>query len=126
MRASEQFPTGKVTVEVTPLCIDGAAVAISGRLPRECNCPIALALDVAGFDNPRVGMGTFSAGPALKAAVVRRRRYNLPPAVATFIEHFDDNRGPAPITFEVDADDYCEVEDENDYAKLMAWEAEHE
>ena len=112
------FLTGKVEVEVTQRCIAGAAVALNGRLPRECNCPVALALDVAGFECPRVGFGTFTAGPGLAAAVDRRRRYKLPGEVATFIEHYDDGVEVAPFAFVVDADDYTEVEGRNDYASL--------
>lgn len=117
MRGLEQFPSGKVAVEVTPLCIEGAAVAINQRLSRQCNCPVALALSEAGFDSPVVSQCTFTAGPALAAAVTSRRQYRLPPAVTVFIEHFDDGRGPQPFAFEVDADNYCDVE-ENDFARL--------
>ena len=106
-----QFPTGKVEVEVTQHWIERAMVAMNGRLSRECNCPVAHAVAAAGFEHPKVSACTFTAGDATGFLHSKgtRRRYVLPFEAQRFIEHFDDNHGPAPITFEVDADDYVEV-----------------
>jgi len=105
------FPTGKVEVEVTQQWIDRAAVAINGRLSRECNCPVAHAVAAAGFEHPKVSAGTFTAGDATGYlhSGGKRRRYTLPRAAQRFIEQFDDNRAVEPTTFEIDADDYVEV-----------------
>ena len=105
------FLTGRVTVELTERHITAADRALNGRLSRECNCPVAHAVADAGFENPRVRSGTFTAGDTTGYlhSKGKRRRYALPPEVATFIEHYDDNRPVDPFTFTVDADDYVEV-----------------
>ena len=96
-------------IAVTQRNIDDGGRAASCRLSMECNCPIAVAVAEAGFCNPRVTMNTFTAGPALAAAVENRRRYRLPPEATTFIEHFDDSRHVEPFTFDVDDEDYTEL-----------------
>ena len=117
------FPTGKVTVEVTQQWIDRGRFAadVGCRLPRECNCPVSHAVADAGFDNARVMSATFTAGPAM-ASEPRRRRYRLPEAAQRFIQAFDDPHPTdhvEPFTFEVDADDYEQVLEGNDLARLM-------
>ena len=106
-----EFPTGKVEVEVSRHWIDRATLAINSALSRECNCPVAHAVAAAGFENPKVRAGTFTAGDTTGYlhSDGKRRRYVLPPEAATFIEHYDDDRPVEPFTFVVDADDYVEV-----------------
>ena len=122
-QAAPPFLTGKVTVEVTREWIDRGqlAVDIDCRLPRECNCPVSHAVAAAGFENPRVMSASFTAGPAM-ASEPRRRRYRLPEAAQGFIRAFDDacrTDHVEPCTFEVDADDYEQVLEGNDLARLM-------
>ena len=105
------FLTGRVLVDLTQDAIDAGNRAVACRLARECNCPVAHAVADAGFGNPKVSAGTFTAGDATGYLHSKgtRRRYALPPEVATFIEHYDDGRHVEPFTFTVDADDYVEV-----------------
>ena len=95
-------------IEVTQDHIDAGNRAEACRLSRECNCPIANALADAGFDNPKVSYGSFTAG-RVAGNVALRRRYRLPTEAMTFIEHYDDARHVEPFTFDVDRADFTEV-----------------
>jgi hypothetical protein len=95
-------------VEVSQQHIDAGNRAQGSRLSRECNCPIANALIDAGFDNPKVSYGSFTAG-RVAGNVVLRRRYRLPAAAITFIENYDDARHVEPFAFDVDRGDFTEV-----------------
>jgi hypothetical protein len=96
-------------VEVDQYAIDIGNRAKAMRLSTQCNCPVAHALAEAGFDNPDVRFNNFTAGPAMAAAVQRRKRYALPLVAQRFIVDFDDNRPVEPFAFDVDETDYAEV-----------------
>ena len=105
-----QFPTGKVTVEVSRVLLDRADYAMRQSMSRVCNCPVALALAYAGFVNVAVTNCTFTAGPISEAGG-KRRRYDLPAKAQEFIQNYDSpmpGLATDPITFVVDADFYRE------------------
>lgn len=120
--AAPSFPflTGKVAVTVSEHWIERGRVAVRGRMSLPCNCPVSHAVADAGFDNARVSTGSFTSGPAI-TDTPRRRIYALPQAAQRFIERFDADEPVAPFTFEVDADDYVEVADGNDLARLEGY-----
>ena len=106
-----EFPTGLVTVEVTQHWIDRGCIAANSQ-PQSWhnNCPVAHAVAAAGFPNPVVRRGDFSAGPVSTFDIPRRRLlYVLPVEAQAFIHRFDQSLHVDPFSFVIDADNATAV-----------------